>query len=144
VGQVKFWTTARELEVCGSVARLMALLDSHGAGSRDKVLVLLADTQKHLKDLHAMRTVLSEYRIILVLPDGKEKTLTMGRALYPRFLTSFDEAPGELGAVLNRMMQSAAEGPGPKPSSPQDHRNTASKPRKRTKPSPPPRGAAGL
>jgi hypothetical protein len=109
VQQVKFWTTAGELEVYGSLKRLIAALNAHGNGEREKILVLLAATRDHLRDLCTAQDTLAEYRSILVLPDSREETLTMGRTLYPRFVMSLDEAPGELGAVLNRMMQSVTE-----------------------------------
>ncbi len=99
-------TTRDQLLVCGSIAQLVETLRRHI--TQEVLLVLLAETQQCLLALHSQRELLRHYRLILVLPDGDEATFSMGHKFHPRFLTTLDEAPEHLGAVLARMLKNGA------------------------------------
>jgi hypothetical protein len=68
------------------------------------VAVLFAATKKELSDILSIRGLLQDIRIILVLPDRDEETITKGHTLYPRFLTYADGDVLDVAAVLNKMV----------------------------------------
>jgi len=69
------------------------------------IAVLVAGNKKDLVDFAFIRHLLSDTPIILVLPDRKESTATIGYDLVPRFLTYVDSNLMEVGAVLEKMLE---------------------------------------
>lgn len=73
----------------------------------ETVLILVASNSKELQEVHSFRDALSDYRLILVLPNHKEETIARGHELYPRFLTYTDGDYSEIVSVLHRMQKAA-------------------------------------
>jgi len=73
-------------------------------GDKPTIAVLLAPTRKELLDLYSIRHQFSDLRIILILPDQEEETITRGHRLYPRFLSYVDSDFKDVAAVLGKMM----------------------------------------
>ena len=69
------------------------------------IAVLVAGNKKDLVDFAFIRNLLSDTPIILVLPDRKESTASIGYGLVPRFLTYVDSNLMEVGAVLEKMLE---------------------------------------
>ena len=69
------------------------------------IAVLLAPTTKDLLRLHAIRDLLKDLRIVLILPDSKKTTVSTGHELRPRFLTSVRGDFTDVTAVLEKMLQ---------------------------------------
>ncbi len=69
------------------------------------IAVLVAGNKKDLVDFAFIRNLLSDTPIILVLPDRKESTASIGYGLVPRFLTYVDSNLMEVGAVLEKMLK---------------------------------------
>ncbi len=67
------------------------------------IAVLLAGSKKELSDILSIRNQLLDLRIVLILPDREEKTITQGHTLYPRFLSYVDSDFKDLQAVVNKM-----------------------------------------
>jgi len=70
------------------------------------VAVLLAATNKDLLYLLANKELIWNLRVILILPDREEQTITKGHLLRPRFLTYADGNFLDVATVLGKMLQS--------------------------------------
>lgn len=69
------------------------------------IAVLVAATGEELWELLAMRDLLADLRLILVLPDRSRETIAAGHRMVPRFLSYVDSGLEEVGAVLEQMLQ---------------------------------------
>lgn len=69
------------------------------------IAILAAHTLEDLKELLVIRNLLSNVRIILVLPDRESETVAAGHNMHARFLTYLDGNPAEVVLVLNRMSE---------------------------------------
>ncbi len=68
------------------------------------IAVLLASSQKDLEDIFSIRDLFDRVRIILILPDRNEDTISKGHSLFPRFLTYVDSDFNWVTAVLKKML----------------------------------------
>jgi hypothetical protein len=68
------------------------------------IALLTAKTKQDLEDLVALRELLADIRVILILPDRDHDTISKAHALYPRFLTYIDRDFDEVKAVLSKML----------------------------------------
>lgn len=99
---------------CPSIRELTRVLEDPDLKIGARLVVLLAENHRHLRDLVDLDDLLADTRVVLVLPDFDAESLALGHSLYPRFMTSFYEPPEQLGAVVARMCQllSASDGAG--------------------------------
>ena len=72
------------------------------------VSVLYTVDMKDLEDLLSIGEILSDVSNILILPDGREKTVAEAHLLRPRFLSYADSDFRDVAAVLKRMSLRAA------------------------------------
>ncbi len=70
------------------------------------VAVLLAANKEDLLYLVANKELIWNLRVILILPDREEDTVTKGHLLRPRFLTYADGNFLDVATVLGKMLQS--------------------------------------
>lgn len=68
------------------------------------VLILVPADSGELEHLLSMKDILQDFRLILILPDEGEETITRGHALMPRFLTFSNNDLDEVIRVLGRMI----------------------------------------
>ena len=69
--------------------------------------ILTVSGRQELLDLVAIAKFLRSARVILILPDKELETVSQGHELRPRFLTWPAAAPGEVMAVLHKMLANA-------------------------------------
>ncbi len=69
------------------------------------VFILLADTRYRLAEFVSLMDFLADKRLILVIPDDSEATLTAVHKLFPRYFTVMNETYDDLGDVVNKMIQ---------------------------------------
>jgi excinuclease UvrABC ATPase subunit len=69
------------------------------------VAVLLAESKDQLSKLLSLRDFLDDVRIILVLPDRENETMSKGHLLRPRFLTYVDGNFTDIAQVLSKMLE---------------------------------------
>ena len=69
-----------------------------------KVVVVLASDNRELDEILSLRDLLSDVRIILILPDKKKLTVSKGHKLFPRFLSYTDSNFDDVSAVLQKMI----------------------------------------
>ena len=67
------------------------------------VLILIPARREQLEQLLTIKELLQDFRLILILPDSAEETVTRGHLLMPRFLTFTDNDMAEVHHVLGRM-----------------------------------------
>ena len=68
------------------------------------IAVLLAASRQDLVELHAIKDLLDDIRIILILPDGENETTALGHKLSPRFISYINGSFDDVGAVLHKMV----------------------------------------
>lgn len=71
--------------------------------------IFMPSNEKDLSDLLSIKSLVREIRIILVLPNRDEKTISIGHTLRPRFLTYADGDLTDVGAVMSKMMNKPVE-----------------------------------
>jgi hypothetical protein len=67
--------------------------------------VLLAASQEELQVIMALRPLLNDIHLILILPDRDKDTIAKGHVLAPRFLTDLEHNMQEVYDVLNKMLK---------------------------------------
>lgn len=93
-GQFEMFKTIEELS-----AKLR--MSEHGL----PIVVLLASDAGDLKDVLSLKPIFTDIRIILILPDRENDTVTMGHSLHPRFMSYRDTNCHEAAAVLGKMLE---------------------------------------
>jgi hypothetical protein len=73
------------------------------SGSSDAVTVLLIANRDELENMVQYADLLCDQKIILVLPDRAKETLSMGHALYPRFISYTDSDLQDVTSVLRKL-----------------------------------------
>ena len=68
------------------------------------IAILFAGSREELLEIVSIKDLLSTLRIILVLPDNKRDTVSLGLRLQPRFVSYADSDFKDIGAVLGRML----------------------------------------
>ena len=69
------------------------------------IAVLVVATGEELWELLAMKDLLADLRLILVLPDRSRETIAAGHRMAPRFISYVDSGIEEVEAVLEQMLQ---------------------------------------
>jgi hypothetical protein len=90
------------IEVYGNIEGLTSRL--RVPESSTVIAVLLALTEEELLRIVGINRLLSDLRLILILPNRDDRTVAMGHALHPRFLSYADADFRVVGAVLTKMM----------------------------------------
>ena len=65
----------------------------------------MVGTNDELQEMLSIRSLLLDIPLIVILPERKEKIISQGRKLYPRFLTYADGDLAETAAVLEKMLE---------------------------------------
>ncbi len=73
----------------------------------DSIAVLSASNLKELQRLQALRGLLTEIYVVLILPDRKDGTIRLAHLLLPRFLSQQDDDFQDLGKVLDKMVRTS-------------------------------------
>lgn len=68
------------------------------------ILVFLAVDWMDLANILSIHDMLRGIRLILILPDHEENTISVGHELYPRFISFIDNDLSEVAAILHKMM----------------------------------------
>ena len=74
------------------------------AGSSNAVTVLLLSSRQELENLVQYADLFDDQKIILVLPDHTKETITLGHALYPRFISYTDGDLQDVTSVLRNLI----------------------------------------
>ena len=96
---------APETEFVDNFPSLSARL--HGVRGDIQVAVFLARDRQELDALLSMREFLQGLRIVLVLPDSEEETISKGHRLHPRYIAQSQGNFNDVAAVLGRMLRNA-------------------------------------
>lgn len=69
------------------------------------VAVFMTSTYQELEDIFSIRHLLTDLRIILVIPDRKQETVTLAYQLRPRFLSYMNGDLSTIPSVLDKMLK---------------------------------------
>ena len=104
--------TARNLRVCRNSENLRrGLLNRLNSPS---AVVLLTVTKQDLLNLIPVRSLLLDFRVIMVLPDSDDVTLAMGWSMWPRFVSYADGDLRDVAAVLSQIIGTSSPQAGAK------------------------------
>jgi len=67
--------------------------------------VLLTTSKEELQEVLALRSLLNDIPLILILPDRDKDTVAQGHILAPRFLTDLQNSFQEIYEVLSKMLE---------------------------------------
>ena len=67
------------------------------------ILLLMPTENQELRDIQAIRHLLDNLRIILLLPDSSADTIMAGHSLHPRFISFLNNSLTDVKAVLQKM-----------------------------------------
>ncbi|NNG01810.1 MAG: hypothetical protein HKM93_20660 [Desulfobacteraceae bacterium] len=87
------------------IAALTAGLRQASGG--DIILILVPPDKKELSRLAMMRAPLLDKKIILILPDNREETISTAHRLHPRYISDADGDFSDTIAVLSKMIGNA-------------------------------------
>ena len=93
----------QQLEIFYSIEGLSDRLSQSARGNC--TAVILAANINDLESLFTLKNLLTDIRIILILPDRSEEVISMGYKLHPRFLSYMDSEFGEVAVVLKKMIE---------------------------------------
>jgi len=68
------------------------------------IAVILLSRREELLDAVSIRDIIHEYRLVLILPDREEGTVSLGHTLRPNFMTYKKGNLRELESVLKKML----------------------------------------
>ncbi len=89
------------LETCDSVAELQARLRTRGCTTI--ILILMVLDEYEMADIVAIKPLLEDMRIVIVLPDARDEMIAMAHSIHPRFLSCMDGDLQEVAAVLKNI-----------------------------------------
>jgi len=69
------------------------------------VVILIACSKQDLMDLLSIRDLLSDMKLILILPDRDQDTIVKGHILRPRFMSHCNSDFVDVAAVLDLMIR---------------------------------------
>jgi hypothetical protein len=71
-----------------------------------EIFILFADSENRLNELTSLIDLIENKRIILILPDESEATISKAHQFYPRFFTYVNDTYKDLCDVVNKMINS--------------------------------------
>lgn len=92
----------KQLENYSSIQELTKRLQQ--PRKEEAVGIFLPENTEDLSNLLSINHLVRDVRIILVLPDRNEKTISIGHSLRPRFLTYADGNFNDVAAVMSKMI----------------------------------------
>lgn len=82
-----------------------------GKPKHDLAFVVLCANSKHeLISLLEIKNYLEDVKILLIVPDGRKETISLGFKLYPRFITSINDDYYTLTAIIIKMVNNLIPG----------------------------------
>jgi hypothetical protein len=68
------------------------------------IFILLADSNSRLKELNSLVDLIEDKRVIIILPDNLETTISKVHRFFPRYFTYVNDTYTDLCAVINKML----------------------------------------
>jgi len=69
------------------------------------IAVLLATTGEELQEILSIQDLITDIRVIAIIPDREKETISKGHLLRPRYLTYADGDFADVAAVLGKMLE---------------------------------------
>lgn len=90
------------VEVYRSIEELVHGL--HRFYDRDTIVILRAGDREELLRIVSLRNLLQGLRVIILLPDREEETISLAHRLRPRFLGNSEDDLSDTLSVLRKML----------------------------------------
>ena len=109
-----------ESQVSGDVIEAYRSLDEFKQGllrqkQKPKAAILIAANAAELKRIISMGKLLTDMRILLVLPDRCKETVAAGYRLWPRYISYADSDFEDVAAVVRQILKLSRAGRQDKP-----------------------------
>lgn len=91
-----------QVEIIYTLEKLYERFSRHVASNA--VAVLMISNRQELFHITKYADLLNNAKIVLILPDRAEETISMGHALYPRFISYTDGDLNDVTCVLHKMI----------------------------------------
>ena len=91
--RVEIYTSIEEL-----ANRLLHLLD------HDAIVIIQAEDREELLHILSLRDVLQGVRVILLVPDREDETISLAHRLRPRFLANSESGLSDTMSVVRKML----------------------------------------
>ncbi len=69
----------------------------------EEIFILFADSNSRLNELTSLIDLLESKRVVLILPDDSEATVSIALQFFPRYFTFISDTYHDLCDVLNKM-----------------------------------------
>lgn len=73
-------------------------------GSHETIVLVVVSSDEELANMLTIRHLFWDVRLILILPDRRRDSISMGHRLHPRFLSFSDVDLSEVSAVLRKII----------------------------------------
>ncbi len=70
-----------------------------------EIFIILAESKNRLNQLTFFIELLESKRLVLIIPDNSEKTISTAVRFFPRFFTPVSDTYEDLCSVLNKMIK---------------------------------------
>ena len=102
------------LESIGIFQTLESFRDRIRQGKTDiPIAVVFASNRQDLIKLQGIRELISDMRIIMILPDAEEESVKMGHSFYPRYISFTDSTFEDVAAVLQKIISNTLKDSNP-------------------------------
>jgi len=91
------------VEVCRSIEELIRGI--HRSYDRDAIILLRARDREELLRIVSLRDLLQDLRIVLLIPDREEETISLAHRLRPRFLGNGENDVSDTMSVVRKMLE---------------------------------------
>lgn len=92
----------RQMDVCSELGTLCSYLRK--ADNHYTIALIVCGTRDDLLRISSIAHLLQDLRIVLLIPDLDEASLSMGHRLFPRYLTSLDAGLEEVTKVVKNLL----------------------------------------
>jgi hypothetical protein len=93
------------LESIGIFQTLESFYDRIRQGRTDiTAAVVFASDRQDIIKLQGIRELISDMRMIMILPDAEEESVKMGHSFYPRYISFTDSTFEDVAAVLQKII----------------------------------------
>lgn len=104
---VRKLSSKQNILICRTVEDLTSVLKGP---HEDEILVILyAHSKDLLLDVFSFRKILLEHKLILIIPDREQETISLAHRFHPRYLTYVDSDFRVLEQVLKKIIQNGSE-----------------------------------
>jgi len=93
-----------EIQIFKTFNSFKSRLEQFSIHSDKEIYIVLADSNRRLKELTPLIELMKDKRLVLILPDDSNVSLSKAHYFFPRFFTNMNDRYDDLCAVLSKMI----------------------------------------